>query len=158
MKFSVSRAVVGRVEKCWKTSECLNRERVSRKCVPKAPYFQRGVTTSEGGRRILFEISSRPRKRLCRAICQLRPSSPRSPFSPLCLSRGVVSPSLHRTLSTISLALDRLYTLVPSRSLRSSARARSLEGVLFAFKWQHFNLHAKSARRPPCHSPVRISI
>ena len=150
------------MEKCWKTSERLTRERerererVSRKCVPKAPYFQRGVTTFEGGRRILFEISSRPRKRLCRAICQLPPSSPRSPFSSLCLTRGVISPSLHR-FAFDHLARPRSRSaLVPSRSLRSSARA--LEGVLFAFKWQHFNLHAKSARRPPCHSPVRISI
>lgn len=64
---------------------------------------------------------------------------PTSPFTP------------PRSLS-FSLS-PRLLSFPPSFSTLLSA----LGGVLFAFKWQHFNLHAKSARRPPGRHPLPLS-
>lgn len=54
---------------------------------------------------------------------------------------------------SLFLSLFPLFRPPPSFSTLLSA----LGGVLFAFKWQHFNLHAKSARRPPGRHPLPLS-
>lgn len=84
----------------------------------------------------------RPRKHLCRAICQARLSVRSLPPNFLSLSLSL----------SLSLFLP-LFCPPPSFSTLLSA----LGGVLFAFKWQHFNLHAKSARRPPGRHPLPLS-
>lgn len=109
----------------------------------KAPYFQRGVTATrvEEGFFSKFPLDhvSTSVARSVNLFPSLSLSLSPSPF--------FFPPYAHPSFS--------LHRFSPSPPLSPT---RALEGVLFAFKWQHFNLHAKSARRPPCHSPVRISI
>lgn len=70
LKFSVRGGLVGCLENVGNEVE----SRVAGS--PEGAIFPKGRNSVEGGRRILFEISSRPRKHLCRAICQPRLSSP----------------------------------------------------------------------------------
>lgn len=86
----------------------------------------------------------RPRKHLCRAICQAG-LSVRSPSELSC----------HPLSLFISLSLSLFPVLCSPPSF--STLLSVLGDVLFAFKWQHFNLHAKSARRPPGRHPLPLS-
>lgn len=86
----------------------------------------------------------RPRKHLCRAICQAW-LSVHLPSELPCHPRTLSTPPLRSFSTLLSLSLSRAHTHT------------ALGGVLFAFKWQHFNLHAKSARRPPGRHPLPLS-
>lgn len=97
-------------------------------------------------KKFLSKFPLQPRKHLSRAICQARlsvcppalslPSSRTSPRYPHFLSFSTPLLCAPSSFSTLLSALG---------------------GVLFAFKWQHFNLHAKSARRPPGRHPLPLS-
>lgn len=93
--------------------------------------------------KLFSKFPLRPRKHLCRAICQAW-LSVHLPFELPC--------------HPLALFLS-FYPSFPLRPLflRCSLTLSALGGVLFAFKWQHFNLHAKSACRPPGRHPLPLS-